>query len=242
MFKGVKNGYKTNISGYRWATILLLTVLFTPLKAQNDVEYRMDVGAGAGVLNYLGDFNGNLLKNMQPMGALVARYKFSPRLALKLDVLYSKLKGDTKNMETYYPDYNAENPYQFNNNLIDGSLHCEFNFLPYGTGQDYRGAKRFTPYTSLGIGTTFVSTTGKNVFTLNFPVGVGVKYKAGNRLNVALEWMIHFTLSDELDGVKDPYYVKSSGLFKNTDCYSMLQLSVTYDIWAKCKTCNNNDE
>jgi len=62
MFKGVKNGYKTNISGYRWATILLLTVLFTPLKAQNDVEYRMDVGAGAGVLNYLGDFNGNLLK------------------------------------------------------------------------------------------------------------------------------------------------------------------------------------
>jgi site-specific recombinase XerD len=42
------------------------------------------------------------------------------------------------------------------------------------------------------------------------------------------------------DGVKDPYGVKSSGLFKNTDCYSVVQVALTYDIWAKCKTCNND--
>ena len=52
--------------------------------------------------------------------------------------------------------------------------------------------------------------------------------------------MVHFTLSDMLDGMKDPYGIKSSGLFKNTDCYSMLNLSLTYDLWAKCKVCHND--
>ena len=39
---------------------------------------------------------------------------------------------------------------------------------------------------------------------------------------------MHFSLSDELDGVKDPYSVKSSGAFKNTDCYSALEVTLTY--------------
>jgi hypothetical protein len=53
---------------------------------------------------------------------------------------------------------------------------------------------------------------------------------------------MHFSLSDKLDGVKDPYGIKSSGAFKNTDCYSTLQVSVTYDLWAKCKTCHNDKD
>jgi len=71
---------------------------------------------------------------------------------------------------------------------------------------------------------------------------VGVKYKVSNRVNLTLEWAMHFSLSDELDGVKDPYGIKSSGLFKNTDCYSTLSLSVTYDLWAKCKVCHNDKD
>jgi hypothetical protein len=74
----------------------------------------------------------------------------------------------------------------------------------------------------------------------NLPLGGGVKYKAAPRVNVALEWTIHFTSSDMLDNTKDPYGIKSSGLFKNTDCYSHLRLSLTYDIWAKCRTCHND--
>ena len=45
----------------------------------------------------------------------------------------------------------------------------------------------------------------------------------------------------ELDGVKDPYWVKSSGIFKNTDCYSTIAVSVTYSFSAKCKTCNKEE-
>ena len=72
------------------------------------------------------------------------------------------------------------------------------------------------------------------------PIGVGVKYKLGDRLNLTAEWMMHFSGSDKLDGMKDPYGIKSSGPFKNTDCYSTLQLSLTYDLWTKCKTCHND--
>ena len=72
------------------------------------------------------------------------------------------------------------------------------------------------------------------------PLGVGVKYKLGKRVNLGLEWAVHFSLSDELDGVKDPYMIKSSGLFKNTDCYSALQLTLTYSFMQKCRTCNSD--
>ena len=123
---------------------------------------------------------------------------------------------------------------------MDLSLLYEYNFWPYGTGRDYRGAKRLTPFVFLGIGATYAKTEEKGVFTGNFPLGLGVKYKLGKRVNLALEWAMHFSLSDELDGVKDPYMIKSGGLFKNTDCYSTLQLTLTYSFMQKCRTCNSD--
>ncbi len=108
-----------------------------------------------------------------------------------------------------------------------------------GTGMEYRGAQRLTPYIFIGLGTT-VYKTDKAQLAMNVPLGGGVKYKAADRVNVALEWAMHFTGSDRLDGVSAPYGIKSSGLFKNTDCYSHLRLSVSYDLWAKCKTCHND--
>jgi hypothetical protein len=93
-----------------------------------------------------------------------------------------------------------------------------------------------------GVGATSVSGDGKSVFTANVPLGIGVKYKIGERLNLGFEWAAHFSLSDRLDGVEDPYGIKSSGLFKNTDCYSAFQLSLTYSFMPKCRTCHNYDE
>ena len=80
-----------------------------------------------------------------------------------------------------------------------------------------------------------------SVFTANVPLGLGVKYKLGERLNLGVEWRVHFSLSDKLDGMADPYGIRSSGLFKNTDCYSALQLTLTYSFMSKCRTCNNDD-
>ena len=220
--------------------LALMTLSTVRVSAQDDVEYRMEVGAAVGLMGYHGDFNGSLTKDLQPMGSLVARYIFNPYMGLKANVSYGMLKGSSADVKTWYPEYRT--PYSFSNKLVDLDVVYEYNFWPYGTGRDYRGAKRLTPYLLLGLGGTFVKTDQKNVFTANLPIGVGVKYKVGARVNVGLEWAMHFSLNDELDGVKDPYGIKSSGLFKNTDCYSTLQLSVTYSFMAKCRTCHNEDE
>lgn len=224
--------------------LLLMLMVLLPaarMSAQDDPQYRMEIGAGVGMVSYEGDFNGNVLKNMQPMFSALWRYNFDPYKDLRLSATYGKLKGSSKDVDTYYPDYATEE-YSFNRNLLDVSLVFEYNFWPYGTGRDYRGAKRLTPYIYGGIGATSASGGGsKSVFTANVPIGLGVKYKLNERMNLGLDWGIHFSLSDELDGVKDPYQVKSSGMFKNTDCYSMLQLTLTYSFKAKCITCNKEE-
>ena len=221
--------------------IVLLLAISSVSRAQSDPEYLMEVGGGVGAVNYLGDFNGNLTKNIQPGAALVLRRLFNPYTGLKLSAMYGILKGSSKDVKTYYHDY-QESVYSFKNSLVDLSLTFEYNLWPYGTGRDYRGAQRFTPYVACGLGGTYAFGNGKNVFTANLPVGFGVKYKVADRLNLGVEWAVHFSLSDELDSVKDPYYVKSSGAFKNTDCYSALMVSLTYSFMAKCRTCHNEDE
>ena len=185
--------------------IMLMSLCATiNIQAQDDPEYRMEIGAGAGLTGYLGDFNNNLTHNLQPMLTVLGRYVMNPYMALRMNVSYGKMKGSSKGLRT----------------------------------RDYRGAKRLTPFVFGGIGTTYVDKKNGGKLTLNVPIGIGAKYKFSDRVNIGLEWAIHFTQSDELDGVRDPYLIKSSGLFKNTDCYSALQLTLTYSFMAKCKTCN----
>lgn len=252
--------------------ILLMLLSCTTIKAQDDPEYRMEIGGGIGLMCYEGDFNGSVLSgsNMSPSAMLILRRVINPYSALRFGLGYGSLKGGSKDLKTYYPDFNTSQykesergDYTFKNSLIDFAATYEYNFFPYGTGRDYRGAKRVTPFISLGLGFTYVNskqgtvdlaeagavpesttigapqmTGSKHVFTANLPLAFGVKCKLTERLNLNAEWAFHLTLSDKLDGVKDPYRIKSSGICKNTDCYSNLQISLTYSFWEKCRTCH----
>lgn len=224
-------------------TVLMMTLLFNifHVNAQDGTEYRMELGAGIGMVSYEGDFNGNILKNIQPAASIIWRYNFNPYMGLKAMGSYGKLKGSSANVNTYYPLL-GQPSYKFNNSLVDIGLVYEYNFWPYGTGRDYRGAQKLTPFVFGGLGTSYVSNGNENMFTTNIPLGLGVKYKIGDRTNLGVEWAMHFSLSDKLDGKKDPYTVSSSGIFKNTDCYSMLQVTLTYSFMAKCRTCHNEYE
>ena len=110
---------------------------------------------------------------------------------------------------------------------------------------------RIAPFLSIGVGLTGVRNENRTVdyssltheqsnnkvVTANVPMGFGVKYRYKDRINFTLEWQMHFSLCDHIDGIKDSYRVKSEGLFKNTDCYSTLMLSLTYCLSPKCPTC-----
>lgn len=220
-------------------TLLMLCATLTA-SAQQDDEYLMEIGGGMGMVSYQGDFNGKITSGMQPAGAIVWRRLLNLYMGFRVTGMMGKLKGDATRVETYYPDETTR-AYSFDRSLTDVSVTYEYNFWPYGTGRDYRGAKRLTPFVFGGIGATYVSGGEKKVFTANVPIGLGIKYKLKERLNVGLEWSMHFSLSDELDGMADPYGIKSSGAFKNTDCYSGLMLTLTYSFKSKCRTCNNDD-
>lgn len=222
-------------------TALLLSIASVPANAQTDYEYRMEIGGGVGLMAYEGDFNGSILHNMQPSASLMLRRVINPYMDLRLAASYGKLKGSSKDVKTYLPQY-QDTQYDFSTTLVDLSATYEYNFWPYGTGNDYRGAQRLTPFVFAGIGTTYASTPTGNVFTANLPLGLGVKYKVAQRLNLGIEWAIHFSLNDKLDGIADPYGIQSTGMFKNTDCFSALQLTLTYSFMPKCRTCHNDDD
>jgi hypothetical protein len=232
----------------RLLALLCLTGLcLLPAVAQNEPEYRLELGAGAGLTAYTGDFNGNVMRGMQPLGEVVAKYKMNPRMAWGAALGFGQLKGSSTNADTWYPGL-AVTPVDFKTSLVDFNVRYEYNFWPFGTGREYYGAKKLTPFIALGLGASIANAkltqdgiqTKSSSVAGQLPIGLGVKYKMGARLNLAVEWMMHFTAGDKLDGIKDPYGIESSGLFKNTDCYSMLGLTLTYDLWAKCKTCHND--
>ncbi len=230
------------------AILLLLAgiLLAMPLHAQTDPEYRMEIGVGGGLTNYMGDFNGNVGTGHKPGASLLYRYILNPRQALRFSIGYGKFEATSMDSNTAYPDYGTglwwqQNEYKFSNTLTDLNVAYEYNFWPYGTGRDYRGAKRFTPFVMIGAGLTYVDNSADGVLTVNVPVGLGVKYKIGDRLNLNLGWQFHFTMSDMLDGVEDPYGVTSSGVFKNNDCYSTLMIGLTYSFKEKCRVCHNDD-
>ena len=200
--------------------------------AQDEPEYKLEIGAGTGLISYVGDYNSSLSKNLQPWFVMTAKYRLDPRMAFSLNIGTGKIKGSSNATSTWLPS----GDYEFNNRITESDLRFEYNFWPYGTGREYRGARRFTPFVTTGIGATFYGGPEKGA-TMNLPIGAGVKYKIGERLNLTAEWAMRLTLSDKLDGSKDPIGIKSSGIFKNTDCYSVLQISLSYDLWEKCKTC-----
>lgn len=231
--------------------VVALWVLATgEVVAQEDTEYRYEIGAGVGMSTYYGDFNSNLFGNALPAGSAMFKFVLNPHSAMTFSGSYAKAKGEYKLDQTYYPDLQTDG-YSFNTDMFDLSAVYEYNFWPYGTGKEYRGAVRFAPFVALGIGLTGAwcsdrtvdysalerSSSSNNVITANIPLGIGVKYRYGDRVNFSLQWMMHFSMSDYLDGAKDPYRVKSDGLFKNTDCYSMLTFCVTYSFAPKCPTC-----
>ena len=104
--------------------LLIVASLFTTpaVMAQNEPEYRIEVGAGLGGVAYSGDFSGGFFKGIQPWMALVAKYRFNPRMALGFDIGTGKIKGSTADVDTWYPI----EPYAFSHQLTEADLR----FIP----------------------------------------------------------------------------------------------------------------
>lgn len=219
--------------------LLLLPLFALTASGQNDETlYRLELGGGIGFGTGHTDLKGKWAADM----AAIARFPLNPRMAVKTQLSYLNLKGSTEGQKNFYPAL-PDTPgtdrlaYSVSDAVIDASALYELHFLPYGYLRDYKGHCRLVPYLQMGFGLTY-GKAGK-AFTANIPLGVGVKYKVAERLNLGLDWLVHFTLNDKLDGLEAPLGISSSG-FRNKDHYSALSLTLTYDLNPRCPTCNRD--
>lgn len=220
---------------------VLLIATVSRINAQEE-EYKMEIGGMLGGSFYMGDVNFTTpFKNMGIAAGVVWRYNFNPHMALKGDLTFGRISGNTEGAKTSFPQ-NMQT--SFKRSVFDLGAQFEYNFWGYGWGERFKGNRRFTPYILGGMGFTFAPAPAEGVFTVNFPIGVGVKYKIGRRLNIGCEFTMRFSMSDKLDvtnkdglQLNDPYMIKGSG-FKNKDTYSFTTIFITYDFFKKCRGCN----
>lgn len=196
----------------------------------------------AGGTFYMGDVNKNtLFKGMNPALGAVFRYNPNFRWAVKGNLMWGQVSGSTDGLKNIFPDQAQGS---FSRSLIELGGQMEFNFFPYSDKFAYVNAKRFTPYVFLGLGLT-VAPGNKTFAGPNIPLGVGVKYKIKNRINLGCEFSFRKLFGDGLDVtdgnnafLDNPYQIKGSFL-KNKDWYSFLLLSVTWDFGPRNRPCNS---
>lgn len=219
------------------ATIYLISEA-AQLQAQED--YRFDIGGGIGMTGYLGDANtANLWQHPSWDVEVLFRYIATPRWNFKTNLYIGSLKGDSSDMTNVFPGGNL---YKFSTIFYEIGELAEFNFFNYGIGETYRQLKRFTPYITAGIGLLAWNVDGNKGASFCIPLGIGFKYKPSRRLNLGLEFLMKKAFTDRLDGpnLDDPTGIKSS-FIKNTDWYSTLTFTISYEFSKRCATCNYKD-
>lgn len=199
-------------------------------------QYRFEIGPALGMSGYLGDVNNsNVFKHPGIAGGAVFRYNPNSRWALKANLLYASISGNSADMQSQLP---AGQTLDFKSSLIDFGGQVEFNFLNFGTGPKYKKYKRLSPYMVLGIGAV-VASAGDRGTAVSFviPMGGGVKFKLKERLNLGFEFTMRKAFSDKLDGLSDLYGVKH-GMAKNTDWYAVAAFTLTYEFSKRCVKCH----
>lgn len=190
---------------------------------------------------YLGDANeSNLFKHPGFAADIAARYLFDSRWAIRAQLSMATLSGNTADFDNVLPGNAA---YEFKSTVYDLGIRGECNFFAYGIGETYKRLRCWTPFISLGVGTTMSANgSGSTYVAFNIPMGIGIKYKFAPRWNLIAEFTMTKTFGDKIDSdeLTDLYQIKSSFL-KNTDWYSTLTVGVSFEFGPRCVTCHRID-
>lgn len=215
--------------------MLLWCILYMPNARAQETAYRFELGPTIGMSGYLGDANtSSLYAHPGFAGGAIFRYLVSPRWNIRGNFTMATLSGNSADMTNVFP---GGATYDFTSTVYDLGARIDFNFFNYGIGETYRRMRRWTPYLTLGLGMTVASCEGTTV-AFNIPMGAGLRYKINPRLNLGLEWCMTKAFTDKVDGpvLNDLYGIKSS-FAKNTDWYSTIMVSLTFEFGERCRSC-----
>jgi len=231
-----------SLHNFKKVVLLFVTSILVCVTAVAQ-EYNYEIGGGIGLSSYMGDANkNNPFLELHPSFGAVFRKNINLRWAIKADLLMGGVSGNTENFNNVYPR-NASA--QFSRSFFELGGQMEFNFLPYSDKYPYLNTSKMAPYLMAGLGFTFAP-GDETFFGLNFPVGIGVKYKVKNRVNLGLEYSVRKLFSDGFDApdnksgfnLDNPYRL-NGGFLKNRDWYTILMFSITWEFGPNNRRCTN---
>ncbi len=233
--------------------ILCLIIIFSlPCFAQ-----KSEIGAMVGSSFYLGDLNPRTVFGMpQVAGGIVYRYNFSPRWALKADILFAEIKGDDAITNKQY-----ERNLSFKSPITEIGAQVELNFFRL---YNERGKNFFSPYIFAGIaifsfnpqaadkdGTYYalqhIGTEGqgmdgeKDFYSLvncAIPFGIGIRFNIARYISIGAEWGMRYTFTDYLDDVSGNYYDNQALSIKRGE--AVARLADKSDILHEAGTARGN--
>ena len=220
--------------------IVLFPFLFLNCSTAVAQEYHYEIGGMAGMSMYMGDANEkNLFQGWHPSLGAVFRKNYNFRWALKANLLMGTVSGDTQNTNNVFPD---DAQASFRRNFYEFGSQIEFNFMPYSDKFAYLQTSKLSPYVFSGLGLTMASGSS-TFFGVNVPLGLGLKYKMKNRINLGVEYSFRRFFVDNFDApskqgfhLDNPYQIESSWL-KNKDGYSLLMVTLTWDFGPNDRKC-----
>lgn len=224
-------------------TFISVIAAGVPRCCAQEARYKFDIGGSIGMSGYLGDINqSNMFRRPGLSVNGMFHYIANARWGVRGQLGVLTLSGDSRDFSNVFPE-NVNIPggyYSFSTTSVDLGGRLEFNFFPYGIGETYKRLKRWTPFLSLGLGATLTMGGGTHI-AFGIPMGVGVKYKLKERLNLIGEFSMTKLLGDHVDGpLSDLYGIKHT-FAKNTDWHSSITVGITYEFGERCETCNRID-
>ena len=200
-------------------TLFFFATLFTGW-AQNS-----ELGATVGASFYLGDLNPRTPFGMSRFaGGILYRYNFTPRWAIRGNLLFAKVEGDDAITNKHY-----ERNLNFKSPITEISVVAELNFFKL---YNERGKNFFSPYLFAGIGIfsfnpqaqdvdgtwyalQHLGTEGQglegerdyySLCNVAIPFGLGFRFNVSRHICIGAEWGMRFTFTDYLDDVSGNYY------------------------------------
>lgn len=231
------------VSNVRKKIIVIVTaqLLLVPCMYSQLVENHA-LGFMVGTSQYNGDVNmTKAYYKPFPSAAILYKLRFNNHYVARFSFTYAELQG----RDIDFPnDYQQNRRYSFwHNNVYEASALMEFNFLEFAYAENRYKSKRekfFSPYVVGGIALFYADQSNfSDIFAV--PMGVGLKYRVSNRVELNVEWTWRKTFTDNLDLFNEgiPYYdlLKQPWFEKTKDWYSVLGFSVLFAFKQKNNSC-----
>lgn len=177
-----------------------LTV-FLFLTACSVFAQKLEIGAMVGVYNYKGEFNRfpNPI-NSRGGGGVFVRQNITHTSTFRYSLNFGSIHGsDALSSQPM----NVRRNQNFSNSILEGSAIYEYNFLNFRENEKtFKRSSNWAPYLCGGIG-FFVSNSllkSQPNGGVCLPIGMGVKYKLGKKLNLGADILARKTFLDGIDG------------------------------------------